>query len=261
MTNAIDELVIEQDNGLAILRLNRPERLNALSPGILRRMETEVPRLVAAPEVRAIMITGKGRAFCAGGDVGGMGGPQDAEITLAGMRAYHSWLKALWTSEKLVITAINGAAAGGGFGLAMIGDLVVASEGAFFKAAFTSLGAAADYGLAFTLPRVVGSQQAAEILFCDRRIGAQEALRIGLVSRVFPADTFAEDALEFARAVSRSSRAAQLTKRLLRLNETDAFSRFLEVEARTQAEAFQSRDFLEGVAAFRENRPPVFHGC
>lgn len=258
--DAHEELVLQQDEGLAILRLNRPERLNALSAGILHRLEVEVPRLMAAPEVRAILITGTGRGFCAGGDVGGMGGPSDPEAALAGMRTFHGWLTLLRCSEKLVITAVNGAAAGGGFGLAMIGDLVVASEAAFFKAAFTSLGAAADYGLGYTLPRAVGGVRAAEILFSDRRVTPREALDIGMISRVFPAETFAADALEFARGMARTPRGAQLTKRLLRFGEADAFARYLEAEAQAQAETFQSRDFREGVAAFRENRTAVFEG-
>lgn len=260
MTDAHEELVLQQDDGLAILRLNRPQRLNALSAGMLHRLEVEVPRLVAAPEVRAIMIIGTGRGFCAGGDVGGMGGASDPEATLAGMRAYHGWLTMLRCSEKLVIAAVNGAAAGGGFGLAMIGDLIVASEDAFFKAAFTGLGAAADYGLGYTLPRAVGGVRAAEILFGDRRIAAREALDIGMISRVFPMESFAADALEFARGMARTPRGAQLTKRLLRFGEAEAFARYLEVEAQSQAEAFQSRDFREGVAAFRENRAAVFEG-
>ena len=260
MSNANEELLIQQDDGLAILRLNRPDRLNALSPDMLRRLEIEVPRLVAAPQVRAIMITGTGRAFCAGGDVGGMGGSRDAQAILDGMKSYHAWLKALCAGEKLVISAVNGAAAGGGFGIALIGDLVVASEAAFFKSAFTTLGAAADFGLAFTLPRAVGAIRAAEILFSDRRVTADEALRMGMVSRVFPTETFARDALEFARAMARTPRGAQLTKRLLRFGEAEVFARYLEAEAQAQTEAFQSRDFLEGVAAFRENRSPVFHG-
>jgi len=260
MSNASEELVVQQDEGLVILRLNRPERLNALSPGILKRMESEVPRLVSTPHVRAIMLTGAGRAFCAGADVGSMAGPSNAEAILAGMRSYHPWLKALWASEKLVITAVNGAAAGGGFGLAMMGDLILASEHAFFKAAFTTLGLAADFGLAFTLPRVVGATRAAEMLFGDRRVDAREALAIGMISRLFPAESFAADALEFARAMARTPRGAQLTKRLLRLGQTEAFARYLEIEAQTQAEAFQSGDFIEGITAFREHRTPVFQG-
>lgn len=256
-----DELVVQQDEGLAILRLNRPERLNAVSLSIVRRMEAEVARLVASADVRAIMITGTGKAFCAGADVGGMGRPSDPRDTLAGMRAYHPWLKALRQSEKLVISAVNGVAAGGGFGLAMIGDLIVASETSFFKAAFTDLGAAADYGLAFTLPRAVGSVRAAEILLSDRRVSAREALAMGLISRLFPVESFSADALEFARAMARTSRGAQLTKRLLRVQESDAFAHYLEAEAQAQAEAFQSRDFLEGVAAFQQKRPAVFQGC
>lgn len=255
-----DELVVEQEDGLAILRLNRPERLNALSADLLARLAAEVPRVLAAPDVRAIMITGTGNGFCAGGDVGSMAGRADRDAILAGMRSYHPWLKALWTSEKLVITAVNGVAAGGGFGLALIGDLIIASEDSSFKCAFTTLGAAPDYGLGFTLPRIVGAVRAAEILFSDRRVTAHEALELGVVSQVLPAESFAEDALEFARAMARLPRGAQLTKRLLRLGSADEFARYLEVEAETQTEAFQSQDFAEGVAAFREKRAPVFRG-
>ena len=260
MNTVSEELIVEQDEGLAILRLNRPERLNALSLGLLKRMATEVPRLVSASHVRAIMITGMGRAFCAGGDLGSMAGPANAEVTLAGMRGFHPWLKMLWATEKPVITAVNGAAAGGGFGLAMMGDLIVASEDAFFKSAFTTLGIAADFGLAFTLPRVVGTTRAADILFSDRRIAASEALAMGMITHVFPTETFAADVLEFARAIARTSRGAQLTKRLLRHDQVDAFARYLELEAQTQTEAFQSLDFREGAAALREHRAPVFQG-
>lgn len=255
-----DELVVEQEDGLATLRLNRPERLNALSAGLLARLATEVPRVLAAPDVRALMITGTGKGFCAGGDVGSMTGPADREAILAGMRSYHPWLKALWTSEKLVITAVNGIAAGGGFGLALIGDIILASEDCSFKCAFTSLGAAPDYGLGFTLPRAVGAVRAAEILFSDRRISAREALEQGMVSQVLPSENFADLALEIGGAMARLPRGAQLTKRLLHLGSADEFARYLDVEAETQTEAFQSQDFAEGVAAFREKRKPVFRG-
>lgn len=257
---ASDELIIERDDGLAVLRLNRPERLNAISAGLIDRLAFEVPRLMADRDVRAIMLTGEGRAFCAGGDVGTMQGSASPEATLAGMRAYHGWLKALRGADKLVLTAVNGVAAGGGFGLALIGDLVLASEDAFFKTAFTSLGVAADFGLAFTLPRAVGQVRAAEILFNERRITAREGLELGFVGRVLPADTFAAEALEVARALARTPFAAQLTKRLLRLDEANAFERFLEAEAQVQSEAFQSADFREGVAAFTARRTPVFRG-
>ena len=259
MSEQGDELRVEVADGLAVLTLNRPERLNALSRPMLQLFTREVPRVVADPGVRAIMLTGAGRAFCAGGDVGGMG-PPDPQSVLDGMAAAHTWVKALRGAEKLVITAVNGAAAGGGFGLAMVGDVVLASSAAFFKAGFTDLGVAADYGLGFTLPRAVGEPRAAEILFSDRRVSVEEAERIGLVSRVYPAETFAADARAFALRLANTPRGAQLTKRLLRLAEREAFAAYLAVEATTQLEAFQSQDFLEGIAAFREKRPAAFKG-
>lgn len=255
-----EELVVEIEEGLAVLRLNRPERLNALSPGLLARLQGEVPGIVASPKVRAVMITGSGRGFCAGGDVGAMDGPADAEAILAGMRANHGWLLALRGADKPVIAAVNGVAAGGGFGLAMIADVVVASDAAVFKTAFGQLGVAADFGLAFTLPRAVGSVRAAELLFSDQKLSASQALEIGLVSQVLPAETFEREARAVARRLARASRGLQLTKGLVRFEEIEAFARFLEIEAERQVEAFQSEDFGEGVAAFRERRPPKFSG-
>lgn len=255
-----EDLVFERIDGLAICRFNRPERMNALSPAIIEGMGRLVPELVSDPGVRAIMMTGTGRAFCAGADVGGLGGPPNPDRTRAAMRACHSWLKSLRHSEKIVISAVNGVAAGGGFGLAMIADIVVAAEDTFFKAAFTDLGVAADFGLGFTLAKAVGDIRAAEILFSDRRLAAREALDIGMISQVFPAETFTADAMELAQRMGRTARGAQLTKRLLRSAEVETFARYLDLEADTQTEAFQTQDFKEGVAAFRDRRRPEFQG-
>jgi len=260
MSEAGQELLVEREEGLAILRLNRPERMNALAPGLLQQLASEVPRIADAPDVRAILITGVGRAFCAGGDVGSMAGTPDRDATLAGMKATHPWLNALWASDKMVVTAVNGPAAGAGFGLALIGDWILASEDAVFKGGFTTLGAVPDYGLGFTLPRAVGAVRATEIVFSDRRVTAREALELGMVSRLLPAANFADEALEFARGVARLPRGAQLTRRLLRLDTVEAFARYLEAEAEAQTEAFQSEDFAEGVAAFSEKRAAEFKG-
>jgi 2-(1,2-epoxy-1,2-dihydrophenyl)acetyl-CoA isomerase len=248
-------LLIEREAGLVVLRLNRPERLNALSGEMLGALEREVTAATADPEVRAIMLTGAGRAFCAGGDVTGMARPASADSTRQGMATAHGWVKALRSGDALVITAVNGAAAGGGFGI-----VVLASSAAFFKAGFTTLGVAADYGLAWTLPRAVGGPRAGDILFGDRRISAEEAERIGLVSRVIAAETFEAQALDIARQLAAAPLGASLTKRLLRQSEAAAFAAFLEAEARAQAQAFQSDDFLEGVAAFKDKRPARFNG-
>jgi 2-(1,2-epoxy-1,2-dihydrophenyl)acetyl-CoA isomerase len=255
-------LLIERVGPLLVLRLNRPAALNALSAEILEGFRSEVLPLTRDAGVRAILLTGEGRAFCAGADIGGMGGagrPTRTEIA-DGMRTTHAWLQALRLSDAIVVTAVNGAAAGAGFGLALLGDVVLASETAFFKPGFTDLGVAADFGLGWTLPRAIGEPRAAEILYSDRRVSAQEAHQLGFVSRLLPAEGFAETALDFAREMARKPFGASLTKRLLRRGEAQAFADYLDAEAEAQAEAFLSEDFREGVAAFRAKRPPQFKG-
>jgi 2-(1,2-epoxy-1,2-dihydrophenyl)acetyl-CoA isomerase len=259
MDTTDSHLLVERDEGLVILRLNQPARLNALSPNMLEGLDQEVTAATADPTVRAILLTGVGRGFCAGGDIMGMGG-KSPDRSREGMAVAHGWVKRLRFCEKLVITAVNGAAAGGGFGIALLGDIVLASTAAFFKAGFTDLGVAADYGLGWTLPRAVGGPRAADILFSDRRIAAEEAFALGLVSRLIDAAAFEAEALAFARRMANAARGAQLTKRLLRVSETEAFAAYLRAEAETQVEAFQSRDFQEGIAAFKEKRPARFSG-
>jgi 2-(1,2-epoxy-1,2-dihydrophenyl)acetyl-CoA isomerase len=255
-------LLVEREGPLLVLRLNRPARLNAISPPMSEAFRRDVVPQTRDPELRAILLIGEGRAFCAGADVGGLGGagPAPREETAAGMRRSHEWMKALRLADAIFVTAVNGAAAGGGFGLALLGDVVLASESAFFKAGFTDLGVAADFGLGWTLPRAIGEPRAAEILFSDRRVPAEEAHRLGFVSRLLPAEGFAEAALGFARQMARTPYAARLTKRLLRRREAAGFADFLDAEADAQADAFASEDFREGVAAFAAKRPPEFKG-
>ena len=260
--SAAAHLLISREGPLVTLRLNRPERLNALSPQMLEAFRREVLPLASDPSVRAFLLTGEGRAFCAGADVGAMGGPSAlsrAEIVEA-LRGTHAWLSALRLGDAILVTAVNGAAAGGGFGLALLGDVVLASDAAFFKAGFTDLGVAADFGLGFSLPRAVGQPRAAEILFSDRRVPAEEAHRLGFVSRLLPAEGFEAAALAFARQMSRTPLGASLTKRLLRREEAQTFADYLAAEAEAQADAFGSEDFREGVAAFLAKRPPDFKG-
>lgn len=253
-------LLISREPGLAIVRLNRPERLNALGFDMQQMFADAVVPLAQDPEVRAVMLVGEGRAFCAGGDVSGMGGPSDRQAAIAGMRRAHAWLTGLRMSDAIVICAVNGVAAGGGFGLALMGDIVVASEAASFKAGFTALGVAADFGLGWTLPRAVGQVRAREILLGERRVGAAEALAIGLVAQVWPAADFEANALDLARRLARGPLAMGLTKQLLNHEDRAGLAAYLEAEAQLQATAFASEDFREGVAAFMAKRPADFRG-
>ncbi len=262
MTDATAEasVLVRRDGAVATLVLNEPKSMNAMSAGIKAGIEETLPGLLADPEVRAIVITGTGRAFCAGGDIRSMDDRGTLSVKTRMTRTY-KWLIPLLTAEKPIICAVNGAAAGAGLSLALAGDIILASREARFKAGFPGLGAAADLGLAYTLPRAIGYQRASDILLTNREVLAEEAHAMGLVARIAEPEALMAAAMETAQALAAGPTVSlALTKRLMRRGYELPIEGFLEFEAMSQVVAFGSDDFGEGVAAFKGKRRPDFKG-
>ncbi|WP_430397116.1 enoyl-CoA hydratase/isomerase family protein [Ferrovibrio sp.] len=255
-----DAVVLERHGAVALLRLNEPKSMNALSPTIKAGLNRHLPGLLEDNAVRCLLITGTDRAFCAGGDIRAMD-ERGTIATQARMRSNYNWLLPLLTARKPVITALNGAAAGAGFALALTGDYVLASTEARFRAGFFGIAAVPDLGLAYTLPRAVGMLRAKEILFSNRDVDAEEALRIGLVTRVIAADKLMEEAMKLAEQLAAGPTASYgLAKGLLQRAYNLPLEGFLESEASAQTTAFGSDDIAEGIAAFKGKRKPAFQG-
>jgi 2-(1,2-epoxy-1,2-dihydrophenyl)acetyl-CoA isomerase len=164
-----EAVTLESSDGVAILRLNEPDSRNALSPSIKARLEGLVPALIDDPAVRCLLLTAEGDAFCAGGDVRSFVEPQAPAGARRRLSHSHAWIARLLEAEKPVVTAVNGPAIGAGFGLALLGDIVLASDRASFLGGFPVLGVAADYALALTLPRAIGAVRAKDILMTTAR--------------------------------------------------------------------------------------------
>lgn len=249
----------ERQDGVLVLTLNRPEKLNAITGELLDALYAALKEGKEDREVRALLLTGAGRAFSAGQDLTEFGDRKpDYE---AHLRRYNRVVEALSGLEKPLVVAVNGAAAGAGMSLALWGDLRLAAVGASFTTAFVRIGLVPDSGLSFLLPRLVGLAKAQELLLLSPRLSAEEALALGLVHRVVPAEKLMEEALSLAKELAQGpTRAYALTKKLLletyRLSLTEA----LALEAVLQGQAGQTQDHEEGVRAFREKRPPRFQG-
>jgi len=251
-------LIEERDGKVAILTLNNPTKLNALSLEMRQILIARVPQLVRDPEVGCILITGAGRGFSSGGDFSTSDSTRSAVTTRESFRTAHTWIRELVGGETMVVTAVNGPAAGAGFGVALLGDYIICSDQAFFRSGFPSAGLAPDYGLGWTLPRAVGAVRAREILFSNRKVGAAEAVRIGLVTRVVPHDELMTEALAAARMLADMPYAMGMAKRMVRRSFETHLDAFLDEEAFSQAVAFGSQDFVEGSKAFQQKRPPAF---
>ena len=249
----------ERQDGVLVLTLNRPEKLNAITGELLDALYADLKEGEEDREVRALLLTGAGRAFSAGQDLTEFGDRKpDYE---AHLRRYNRVVEALSGLEKPLVVAVNGVAAGAGMSLALWGDLRLAAVGASFTTAFVRIGLVPDSGLSFLLPRLVGLAKAQELLLLSPRLSAEEALALGLVHRVVPAEKLMEEALSLAKELAQGpTRAYALTKKLLletyRLSLTEA----LALEAVLQGQAGQTQDHEEGVRAFREKRPPRFQG-
>jgi 2-(1,2-epoxy-1,2-dihydrophenyl)acetyl-CoA isomerase len=248
--------------GVATLTMNRPAVLNALNDALLQGLRDGLARAKAAPDVRAVLVTGAGRGFCAGADLAAGAkreGPYDVSQGLR--ERYHPIILAMRQFPKPIVGAVNGAAAGAGMSIALACDIVLAAESASFLQAFTRIGLVPDCGSTWFLPRLVGDVRARALVMLADKISAADALRYGLVWQVFADDQLMAEATATAqRLASMPTRAYDLIKQSLAVSSGNGLGEQLEVEARLQAEAMATADHREGVAAFLAKRPAKFQG-
>jgi 2-(1,2-epoxy-1,2-dihydrophenyl)acetyl-CoA isomerase len=260
---AYKNLTVERANHVATLTLSRPDAYNALNMPLGRELFEASLELDDDPDIRCIVITGAGRAFCAGGDVKdfvdnlGRIGSHIKELTTY----LHGAVSRFCRSDKPVIMAINGIAAGGGFSFALSGDLVVAAESAKFTMAYSKIAATPDGSSSYFLPRLVGLRRAMELYFTNRVLTAREALEWGLVTRVVPDGelkaTVAALAVELAQGPTKAFGAA---KRLLHQSTWESLETQMELEAQAIAASGRTEDFRAGVTAFAQKATPTFQG-
>ena len=255
-----ETIIYQKENGLATITLNRPQALNAFVPQMNQEVLDALKAGERDKEVRCFMITGAGRAFCAGQDLKGRTAEQKGSLGASLREKYNPMIRQLRQMEKIVIAAVNGVAAGAGCNLALACDLRVASEEAQFIQSFVRVGLAPDSGGSFILPRLVGLSKAMELLLLGDTIDAKEAQRIGLVARVFAAAQFAESARDIGARLAEAPRGIGLIKRAVNHANLPNLESDLEYEACLQEIAGRSSDYDEGVRAFLEKRTPVFTG-
>lgn len=253
----------DERDGIATITLNRPERLNALTFEVYAELRDTFVALEMRPSVRVVTLTGAGKGFCSGGDVEQIIGEllsRDTKALLEFTRMTGALIRNIRALRKPVVAAINGVAAGAGAVIALACDFRVASERASLAFLFTKVGlAGADMGAAYLLPRVVGLARATEILFLGDRIAADDALRLGLVTRVVAPERLAEETDALARRLAAGPAfALGMTKELLNQELDIGFGAAIEAEAEGQALCMQGADFKEGYAAFIGRRPPRF---
>jgi 2-(1,2-epoxy-1,2-dihydrophenyl)acetyl-CoA isomerase len=261
---AYDHLTLERRGAVATITLNRPDAFNALDLGLGRDLFHATLEVDDDRAVRCVVITGAGKAFCAGGDVKGFVDnlPRIGSLIKELTTYLHGAISRLARSDKPVIMAVNGVAAGGGLSLALAGDLVVAAESARFTMAYSRIAATPDGSSSYFLPRLVGLRRAMELYFTNRVLSAREALEWGLVTRVVPDAEFrgAVDALA-AELAQGPTLAFGGAKRLLHQSTWESLETQMELEAQSIAAMGRTEDFRAGVTAFAEKRtPPPFQG-
>jgi 2-(1,2-epoxy-1,2-dihydrophenyl)acetyl-CoA isomerase len=263
----LDTLNIEIDGEIGTLTLNRPDALNAMSPDLIGELVLAAAWLADRAPIRALIITGAGRAFCSGGDVNWFKrGVSDEDVDLPsevrrGAEALHNAIVDIRRIPYPVIAAINGPAAGAGMSLALSADFRIASEEAFLAIAYGRIGASPDGGMTYFLPRVVGPAKALELALNDPNLDAQSALEVGLVSEVVPADELMPRAREKAeKLAAKAPHYVRMAKRLLHESIENSLADHLQLERHGIADSMATEDLRRGVTAFFAGETPEFKG-
>ncbi len=251
----------EVADGVGTITLDRPDALNSLEATLKRELLEALRVAGRDATVRVVILTGAGRAFCAGQDLKERLAPDASPLDVEVRERYNPIVLAMQRLPKPIVAAVNGVAAGAGASLAFAADLRIAAESATFVLAFGRLGLAPDSGASWFLPRLVGAAHAAELLYLSDPMPAEEALRIGLVSQVVPAEALMDHARTIAAKIAQGSPTGlALTKRAIARSSEVGLAEALDHEASLQGIAGRTADHAEGIAAFVEKRPPRFSG-
>lgn len=248
-------------HSVAILTLNRPEKFNAFNREMALALQQRLEEAEKDENVRAILITGSGKAFCAGQDLGEVTGENPVGFEVILLEHYNPIILKMREIDKPVICAVNGVAAGAGANIALSGDIVVASETASFIQAFSKIGLTPDSGGTFMLPRLIGFQKASALMMLGDKVDAKAAEQMGMIYKTMPAEGFYELALGLAEQVAcMPTYALALTKQALNQSLSNNLRDQLLYEDKLQQKASKSEDYQEGVNAFIEKRKPAFKG-
>ena len=264
MTNGYEHMLVDVSERIGTLTLNRPDKLNAFAGTMRQEICDAVEQLDRDPAVRVIVITGAGRGFCAGADVGYMvelAQRKDSTALAALVEAGRKVVTAIRHSEKPVIGSINGVAAGGGANLALACDVRIASDRASIMQSFNRIGLHPDWGATYFLPRLVGPAKALELFWGAEAVDASEAHRLGLFNRVVPHDELPRVTRDYAKMLAaKPALPLALAKRAVYESIDRSLSEMLDYELEAQVRCFNTGDAQEGLKAFVEKRSPVFGG-
>ncbi|WP_370299971.1 enoyl-CoA hydratase-related protein [Abyssibacter sp.] len=262
-----ENLLVSRQGRVEVLSMNRPKMLNALSMDLLTELNHALDAAIADAEVAVIVLTGEGRAFCAGADVGGSPAdlPRDEsgklDLGAALETLYNPIVLKLRNAPKPVITAVNGLAAGAGAGFALAADLTVAARSAYFLQAFVHLGLMPDAGCTYTLAQALGPQRAMGLAMLGDKLSAEQAQQWGLIWDVQDDESLMEHSMALATRLAEGPRLALTNiKRAVRAGETGSMEAQLQMERELQRDCGQTQDFIEGAMAFAEKRSPRFQG-
>jgi 2-(1,2-epoxy-1,2-dihydrophenyl)acetyl-CoA isomerase len=258
------KLKVSVADKIATVSLSDPATMNAAGVDLVIELADAFKALADDKSVRAVILTGEGRGFCSGANLSGgtpgasADGPRDSG---SGLKQYYNpFMTLLRDFPKPIVTAVNGAAAGVGCSLALVGDIIVAGESAYFLQAFRRIGLVPDGGSTYLLPRMIGRARAMEMTLLGERVPAAQALEWGLINRCVPDADLMAEATKYARALADGPGSLALTRKLIWKSLDTAWAEQLEAEADTQTIAGRSQDFIEGVKAFLEKRPAQFAG-